>query len=140
MKRFLLFALLIIPMSAWAVTDMGPVNTSNKPTSTQYTKIMTNYSTTNNGTSGAAPSYSIGFLAKFHQWVIDIKGAPTSVNVKLEGSQDDVVWYTLDTYSTTSPVDISRNVHNKGAWFVRGKVTTFTGNTSVSIESIHGGN
>lgn len=139
MKRFLLFAFLIMPMSAWAVKDMGTFNVSTKPASTYYTPIMKNYSTTNNGTSGATLSYNIGFLAKFHQWVIDIKGAPTSVNVKLEGSQDDVVWYTLDTYSTTSAVDISRNVHNKGAWFVRGKLTTFTGNSSISIESIHGG-
>ncbi|MCK5023062.1 MAG: hypothetical protein KAS04_02720 [Candidatus Aenigmarchaeota archaeon] len=140
MKRLLLFALLIIPMSVWAVEDMGAFNTSNKPTSTHYTKIMTNYSTTNNGTSGATPSHNIGFLAKFHQWVVDIKGAPTSVNVKLEGSQDNAVWYTLDTYSTTSPVDISRNVHGKGAWFTRSLLVTFTGNSSVSIKSIHGGN
>ena len=139
MKRLLLFILLILPISAWAVTDMGSVNTSNKPTSTYFTPIMTNYSTTNNGTSGAAPSYDIGFLAKFHQWIIDIKGAPTSVNVKLEGSQDNAVWYTLDTYSTTSPVDISRNVHDRGAWFTRALLVTFTGNSSISIKTIHGG-
>ena len=137
-KRFFLLALLIIPISAWGV-EMGATNTANKPTSTYLTPIMTNYSTTNNGSSGAAPSYNIGFLAKFHQWIIDIKGAPTSVNVKLEGSHDEAVWFTLDTYSTTSPVDISRNVHNKGAWFVRGRVITFDGNTSVSIKTIHGG-
>ncbi len=138
MKRLFLLALLIIPVSVWAA-DMGATNTANKPTSTYLTPIMTNYSTTNNGSSGAAPSYNIGFLAKFHQWIIDIKGAPTSVNVKLEGSHDDAVWFTLDAYSTTSPVDISRNVHNRGAWFVRGKLTTFDGNSSISIKSIHGG-
>jgi len=138
MKRLFLLALLIIPVSVWAV-EMGATNTANKPTSTYLTPIMTNYSTTNNGSSGAAPSYNIGFLAKFHQWIIDIKGAPTSVNVKLEGSHDEAVWFTLDTYSTTSPVDISRNVHSRGAWFIRGRLVTFTGNTSVSIKSIHGG-
>ena len=138
MKRLFLLALLIIPVSVWAV-EMSATNTANKPTSTYLTPIMTNYSTTNNGSSGAAPSYNIGFLAKFHQWIIDIKGAPTSVNVKLEGSHDDAVWFTLDTYSTTSPVDISRNVHSRGAWFVRGKLTTFDGNSSISIKSIHGG-
>ena len=138
MKKLFLLALLIIPVSAWAV-DMGATNTSNKPTSTYLTPIMTNYSTTNNGSSGAAPAYNIGFLAKFHQWIIDIKGAPTSVNVKLEGSHDGAVWFTLDTYSTTSPVDISRNVHNRGAWFVRGNLATFDGNSSISIKTIHGG-
>jgi hypothetical protein len=137
-KILILIVLLTVHVSAFAV-DMGGFNNPNKPASTYAYPIMTNFSSTGNGTVGAGESHNVGFFAKFHKWIIDIKGTPSIVNVKLEGSIDDSIWYKLDTYSSTSPVDYSRDVYNKGAYFIRGRLLTFTNGSSISITSAHGG-
>jgi hypothetical protein len=122
---------------AWA----GDVKeTGNKPAATYTKEIMTNYSSTGNGTSGVTAPEDIGFLAGVTLWEIDIKGSPSNVNLKLKGSSDGAAWFVMDAYSTTSPEDRMAWIHNKDVNFVKGTLTTFTGGTSISMKTTHGGN
>ena len=142
-KKILYFGIItvLVGFLTWGLAfggDMEASNTSNKPVSTYTYPIMAGYTSTANGTAGVGEKYNIGFTADTHTWQITFVGTPTNVNVKLEGSIDEANWFTLDTYSTTSPEDYIRWVRNKDADFVRGHLVTFTGNSSISLESKHG--
>ena len=124
---------IITSVSVYAASDFGIKNSRGLTASTQTTTVMDQYTGFSNTTS-----FEIGFRATSHTWAIDLVGVPSNLNVKLEGSVDRSAWFTLDTYSTTSPEDSMRWVNNKGADYVRWSIITFTGNSTITIKSNHG--
>lgn len=132
MKKLIILLLLILPMLAFSETA-GVKNIANAPTSTNMIAVFSNQSSAYTGTS-----YDLGFVTSAHTWQQVISGTPSAVSVAIQGSIDNSNWFDLDT--STSTTSAMRHIVNKPVRYIRGKLTTFTNGTSMSVKSTHGGN
>lgn len=90
--------------------------------------------------TGAGASNNLKFLCSQMSWEIVIIGAPTAVQVDLEGSINNSTWYSLD--SSTTLTSEMRHVVNKPVNFIRGNLITLTAGTAptVTVRFLGGGN
>ncbi len=77
---------------------------------------------------GAAP---LGGVPRKIAWEKRVTGAPTAVQVDIEGSLDNSNWYQLDTENTTG--NTFREITQRGAKFIRARLVTLTGGTSPTV-------
>ncbi len=83
------------------------------------------------GDDFALPHFIIGAQLEKLTWEIVITGAPTAIQVDLQGSLDGVNWYQIDTYNTVA--NTLRFVVDKRVRFVRANLITLTGGTSPTV-------
>lgn len=146
MKRFIVLALLLIPVGLWAA-DAQVINQGNGPAHTSSMKVI------NAATSaGLSSSYNLQFMPKNHTWATSMTGGPTALSATLQGSIDDIDWYILDTSTDVAGVIYDsagadsgkvgemRHVVNKPVKFLRVDVATFTNGTTISVKTASGGN
>ncbi|MDE1940687.1 MAG: hypothetical protein KGI66_01060 [Patescibacteria group bacterium] len=99
--------------------------------------ILSAATATGPGSAFAMPyRMQTGFIPGY-TWTIITNGTITGLTVNLEGSDDGVNWFTLDTYTGT--VSAMQHVANKPVHFVRANVTTLTGGGNVTINIAFGG-
>ena len=79
--------------------------------------------------TGAGKSFIT--LASKHTWEIVVSGAPTALQVDLEGSLDATNWYTLD--SSTITTSEMRHLVNKPVKYIRANLTTLSGGTTPKV-------
>lgn len=78
---------------------------------------------------GTALKLSHAFLN--HTWEIVVTGAPSAVNVKLQGSLNGTTWYDLaDSTTLTSEM---KHLANKTVLYIRAKLVTLTGGSSPTV-------
>ncbi|MEM4313086.1 MAG: hypothetical protein QXH95_03420 [Thermoplasmata archaeon] len=84
------------------------------------------------GTTGPCTTIDISnYPMKNHTWTVVVTGSPASVQVDLQGSIDNVNWFTLDSSTTTTSE--MRFVTGKGVMYYRGNVVTLSGGTSPTV-------
>ncbi len=66
-----------------------------------------------------------------YAWQTAITGAPTAININLEGSLDGTTWAVMDT-STVVGGEM-RFLNTKNAIFIRANLTTLTGGTAPTV-------
>ncbi len=74
---------------------------------------------------------ALGGVPRKLSWEVRVTGAPTAIQVDLEGSLDNTNWYQIDTYNVVA--NTLRQVVDKGAKFVRANLVTLTGGTSPTV-------
>jgi len=87
-------------------------------------------------TTGASPRWKASGSIT-HTVQIDITGSPTAVTVDLEGSLNDVTYFTLASHSMTSS-ELSGSaamfhVETKRVEYIKANVTTLTGGSSPTV-------
>ena len=99
------------------------------------TKILDAATATGAGSMYALPPSQFDGLASNYTWQVITTGAPASLSVKFEGSNDGGnTWATLDT-STQTGGEL-RAVANTPVTLVRANVATLTGGTSPTVTVI----
>jgi hypothetical protein len=78
------------------------------------------------GQSAACPNTLGGFT-----WVVTVTGSPTACVVNLEGSLDNVTFFTLDTCNATTSE--MRHVINKSVAYLRANLATLTAGTAPTV-------
>lgn len=121
----LLFLLSLLVPTAYA----DPLLNNSKNASAQ---IATTTAFSNQTSAYTGSAFYLGGMMACHTWTAVIAGVPTAVNVGLQGSLDDSFYATLDNY--TGKTSTLRPISAKGVKYVRGKVTTFTNGTSVTVK------
>ncbi len=74
---------------------------------------------------------ALGGVPRKIAWEVRVTGAPTAMQVDLEGSLDNSNWYQIDTYNTVA--NTLREVTQRGAKFLRVRLVTLTGGTSPTV-------
>ncbi len=74
---------------------------------------------------------ALGGVPRKLSWEVRVTGAPTAMQVDLEGSLDNTNWYQIDTYNIVA--NTLRQVVDKGAKFVRANLITLTAGTSPTV-------
>src|SRR3970040_898986 len=78
--------------------------------------------------SGVNP---LGGVPRKIAWEVRVTGAPTALQVDLEGSLDNTNWYQIDTYNVVA--NTLREVTQRGAKFIRARLVTLTAGTSPTV-------
>lgn len=94
--------------------------------------VSANTFTAATGTGVAGTPYALtqGYSPTI-SWTITTVGGPSAITVSLQGSQDNLSWFDLDT-STNTAGEI-RYLNPIALKFVRGFITTRTGGTNITI-------
>ncbi len=74
---------------------------------------------------------ALGGVPRKLSWEVRVTGAPTAIQVDLEGSLDNTNWYQIDTYNVVA--NTFRQVVDKGAKFVRANLITLTAGTAPTV-------
>ncbi len=74
---------------------------------------------------------ALGGVPRKLSWEVRVTGAPTALQVDLEGSLDNTNWYQIDTYNVVA--NTLREVTQRGAKFIRARLVTLTGGTSPTV-------
>lgn len=138
MKRFIVLSLILIFVGIGYAADLPTNNAGNSAPQSSSILHFSNWTSTGTGT---AFNGTAGVVFYRHRWVIDLGGTiPDNLNAKLKGKDDYANWFTLDTYSTLTPDALeTRWVHNKGASSFRVDIDTFLNGSTITINSVHGG-
>lgn len=80
-----------------------------------------------NGTAFAVPQ---GFSPTV-SWQTTYTGGPSAVNVVLQGSLDNIAWFTIDT--TTNTAGELRYINPIALKFIRGRIVSHTGGTNITL-------
>jgi hypothetical protein len=86
------------------------------------------------GNTWAVPGYVLSGRKNGFTWQTNYINAPSGVSVAIQGSNDNVLWTTIDT--STSTGGESRSVIGKPYAFLRAYVTTLTGSAAGVLVSI----
>ena len=114
-KLLIFISILFFSSISWAAVDGNPVFTScDAVTST-----------------GACTSGRVSNIASRITYSVVVSGAPSAVTLNLEGSIDNISWFTLDTSTTTTSE--MRHIANRGVHYVRGNLVTLTGGSSPTV-------
>lgn len=94
--------------------------------------VSANSFTASTGTSVAGTPYALGQgYAPVISWTTTFGSTPSAISVSLQGSQDNVSWFTLDT-STNTAGEI-RYLNPIALKFVRAYITSRTGGSNVTV-------
>lgn len=103
-------------------------------------KLLDAVTVTGVGSSSTA-SAEVGQLIKDHTVSVTTTGSPTAVTMDLEGSLDDVTFFSLASHVFTAAEITAGNamfhVVNKPVRFVQLNLTTLTGGTSPTVTGLH---
>ena len=131
-NKILIMLFLAVVMSAGALSADAV-----EPNSKNYT-LFTNQSSAYTG-----PSIRPPFASSMFTYTVDIKGNPVAVNVAIQGAIADPVtnncgtWANFAQYSGLSLKSTTAHQADKPLDCVRGKITTFTNGTSVTVKIKH---
>lgn len=110
-------------------------NGNNSPTYTEWIPHFTGYTGVQTG-----PLKQYNIFASQHNWEVKLNGTVTNLNIKLETPGGSGSWYTLDTYSTTSPTSTIRFNNNRPVDRTRVSIYDLTGGGTVDVYTQHGAN
>jgi hypothetical protein len=90
--------------------------------------------------TGAGAAQNWGAVRSNHALQVNLTGAPSAVNVNLEGSLDGVNWTTIGAWAIAGGQTTGQTVWftGKAAIFTRANLSTLTGGTTPTVSAIIG--
>ena len=106
--------------------------------STVYTEWIKHISGASTTQIGRPKTFNIWAIQ--HNWEIKFNGtAGDNFKARLQAPGGSGDWYTLDTYSTTSPESFLRHVNSQPHTVTRVRIDTFANGSTIDIYTRHGG-
>lgn len=122
MRKFLIASLLFVALSGSVFAQTAVGTSLNAAT-----------------TTGAGTGFSVNQMIHWYTWTVTFTtAAPTSQTTNLEGSLDNVHWFTLDTSTSVSYTSATyngemRHVVYKPVLYLRCNLTTYTQGSNAGV-------